>query len=318
MALIIKNIMNKNLHIFTIAVGCTPVVIKMLESYFKYHNQVIHLYTTVKDHEEIIKNVSLKNLRVHFVSSAYAAYFKQGHLGTATILANVIKSNPDSYLIHIDSDIIFKQESLSLIEKAGYPDLYGSIRCYKNNPGKAPVPEGVEDAISTYFMGFNPEYTKDLSREDLVLMCQGVKNPLGFPCLDFFDPVYFYCRSKGASVYYGSYLDIGGQSSTEEIKGTKIGPYHSNLHFDCGSHLIHFGGVGSGYMATIDDSGMNKSYSDWARERWRLFCDLFYPGRMSAAMPEFTKTVYDESGRWVSGSYDEEIFDQLQQDLELF
>lgn len=306
--------------------GCVPVGAKMLDSYLSYHQEPIHVYCFDSDFSELKKHVPefidlLDSGRIILDFRACVEAidsFSRGHEGTAKVWAQVIKNNPDTYLIQIDSDIIFKKETLSLIEKQNYPDLYGSRRCYKNNPADIPVADGIEDALSTYFIGLNtsillnPVGHEKLTFENqwtiLSQMIQGTYNPLKFSVFDFFDPVFFWMRYKGASVYYEDPNLIGGQNS----QGNKNNSYISNLHMDMGSHLCHFGGAGSGYAACQDDSQMNKSYSDWAKFRWFLFEDLFYTFANKIA-PE--KTVIKEDGRWVSGPYNQEIFNQIKQDL---
>lgn len=319
-------------HIFTIMAGCVPVGAKMLESYFNFHHKNIHIYLFGEDSIKLRANFHPESFIVHVLPESLKDSFSRGHEGTAKVWAQVIKENPDSYLIQIDSDIIFKKETLSLIEKAGYPDLYGSRRCYKNNPADIPVADGIEDALSTYFIGLNPYYLKDIAHGDLERMCQGVYNPLGFPVFDFFDPVFFYIRAytlstriglthefnhKKPTVYYEDPDKIGGQNA----QGNKNNSYISNLHLDMGSHLCHFGGAGSGYAACVDDSKMNKSYSDWAKFRWFLFEDLFYPKALRLGVSKIMydyfpeETIIKEDGRWVSGNYNEEIFNQIKEDL---
>ncbi len=305
-------------HIFTIMAGCVPVGEKMIESYFKYHLENINVYLFSDD----LNKGNFNCCTVHILPDSLKEDFRHGHQGTAKVWARVIQANPDSYLIHIDSDVIFKKECISLIEKAGYPDIYGSRRCYQNNPGKAPVKEGLEDAISTYFIGFNSSLLSTIKQFDLERMIQGVYNPLGFPCLDFFDPCFFYIRSLnlrkriGASqefieyrpsIYYEDQNIIGGQNEL----GSKLSNYPSNMHLDMGSHLAHFGGVGSGYQASKDDSGMNKDYSDWAKIRWQLFQNLFINNNNI----EYNNAIFDQAGRWVSGQYNADIFNQIKKDL---
>jgi hypothetical protein len=305
--------MSQKIHNFTIMAGCAPVGVKMLESYFEFHDEKIHVYLFNDDLNKIIGeyqwkgSILLSKIDFHILDDALKYDFKQGHLGTAKVWAQVVRENSESYLIHIDSDVIFKKESLSLIEKAGYPEIYGSRRCYKNNPGKSPVQEGLEDAVSTYFVGINSKWIdSEVYDNDFVRMFQGAYNPLGFPVLDFFDPVFFHMRNNGATVYYEDRNIVGGQDES----GSKVNNYPSNLHIDMGSHLAHFGGVGSGYQALKDDSGMNKDYSEWAKYRWYLFDCLFYNSFFYSPHPT---EIMD--GRWVSGPGTNEIFEQIKKDL---
>lgn len=311
------------IHIFTIMAGCAPVGIKMLESYFKFHSDKINIYCFIEDIKELgdIQSSVIgcePNFVIHILPESLKESFKNGHEGTAKVWARVIEANKDRYLIHIDSDIIFKNESLSLIEKAGYPDIYGSRRCYQNNPGKSWVPEGCEDAISTYFIGFNPDFIIKPSSNDSITpvgknlerMIQGAFNPLGFAVLDFFDPVFFWMRYKGAIVYFENPEIIGGQ----DFNGLKDNGYKSNLHLDMGSHLAHFGGVGSGYYIFHNKLGKQElsDYEKWAAYRWDLFEELMNKSPIVA--PE-GKPVFDDAGRWVSGPYDYDIFEQIKTDL---
>ncbi len=311
-------------HIFAIMAGCVPVGIKMLESYFKYHDEEkINIYLFAEDIDQFKKTTNEhKAIKkeyhaiFHIIPESLKEDFLHGHQGTAKVWSRVIMQNPDSYLIHIDSDIIFKKESISLIEKAGYPDIYGSRRCYQNNPGKAPVKEGLEDAVSTYFLGFNPGFilvptSPVLDQSFLSQMIQGVYNPLGFPCLDFFDPVFFWMRYKGASVYFEDANVIGGQNT----EGQKINFYKSNLHLDMGSRMAHFGGVGSGYQFEKHSSDLKteRGYSEWALIRWYLFQDLFY-GSENILHSIDSDPVYLDN-RWVGGGYNYVILNQIKEDL---
>jgi hypothetical protein len=110
----------------------------------------------------------------------------------------------------------------------------------------------------------------------------------------------------GATVDYEDSNIIGGQNE----HGSKKNNYASNLHIDMGSHIAHFGGVGSGYQAIIDDSEMNKSYAEWAKHRWYLF-DCLLNSSLFIGIEE-TKI---ENSRWVSGPANTEIYDQIKKDL---
>lgn len=291
-------------HIFTITAGCAPVGDVMIESFLKHHpNEHINRYCFIEDLGDAKKEIQEK-LTTHILPNSFKEFFLTGHEGTAKVWERVICQNWDAYIIQIDSDVVFKKESISLIEKQGYPDIYGSRRCYKNNPSGVSMPDGIEDAISTYFVGLNPAF---LPEGNLAEMIIGRYNPTGVPILDFFDAAFFYMRSKGASVFYEDVEIIGGQNT----KGLKINSFKSNLHLDMGSHLAHFGGVGSGYMALKDDSKMVKSYSDWAKHRWDFFNHIFY----EIYKHRDASAVYDSLGRWVDGPYDDFILNEVLEDL---
>ncbi len=307
-------------HIFTIAVNCNPIVNVMLESYVRFHSEPIHVYCAESDIEGLLKN---DLIIPEIFSDSITQKFSSGHHGTATVLANVIMDN--EYIIHVDSDIVFKEEALSAFD--GFPDIAGTRRCYKNNPGKSPVAD-VEDAVSTYFMALNTKFIRDNYsdiREDkhsaypyLTKMCEGAYNPLGFPCLDFFDPVFFYARSKGAQVTYLDNILYGGQN----VLGSKASIYKSNMHLDMGKKLAHFGGVASGWNYFKDPSGKNESYGRWALGRIFLFSKMFLRPNSGDIGQEQEEDHFNEklqqmqmlagvcemdSGRWVSGIPSEEV-----------
>lgn len=286
--------------------GCAPVGDVMIESFLKYHpNEHIHRYMFADDIDGKTMHPFIGgNVTTHLLPDSLKELFLTGHEGTAKVWERVINQNRDSYIIQIDSDVVFKKESISLIEKQGYPDIYGSRRCYKNNPSGVQIPDGIEDAISTYFVGLNPEY---LPLTNLFERIIGRHNMSGIPILDFFDAAFFYMRSQGASVFYEDVEIIGGQNT----QGKKINSFKSNLHLDMGSHFAHFGGVGSGYMAVKDDSKMTKSYSDWAKHRWDLFNLLFYKETPVSEV----STKYDSLGRWISGSCNMFIIHEVLEDL---
>jgi hypothetical protein len=311
-------------HVFTIMAGCVPVGAKMLETYFKFHTEKINVYIFPEDVEDIVKLVmpekntfkdrcsGANKMTIHLISETLKESFSKGYKGSANVMADVIRQNQDSYLIHIDSDVFFKKESLSLIEKAGYPDIYGSRRCYHNNPKKILTQESIEDSVYTYFMGFNPSFLKEITDPDfLSSMIEGTISPIDFSCLGFFGHVFFYMRAKSANVYYESSDLIGG----EDFLGERKNSYKSNINFDCGSHLVHIGGVGIGMHAGGTDFKMDENLFSWAFERWNLFYDLFYDKECDTEYHFLYPTKFNEEGKWVSGSYNEEIFTNLKEDL---
>ena len=127
----------KNIYIFTEAFNCGLILKKCLESFFNFHkNTVVNVFGTDKDFKDIgfFKNVNYIDLTLN---QEVKSHYKNGHLGTAYIGSRVIKEYSEGYdyIIHFDSDVIFRKESLSLLTdkiNEGY-DLIGPVRCYKNN-----------------------------------------------------------------------------------------------------------------------------------------------------------------------------------------
>lgn len=293
--------------IFTEIINAGPVGRIMLESYFKHHPKTdITVYGTPVDFEllgEIKTHGYIRLIDVGTDETIMAA-FKNGHQGTAMIFARAWKENMGQYLIHIDSDVYFKKESISLLTDSldeGY-DIVGSRRCYEKNPGGAIMKPGTPDAISTYFTGWHKEKlnANAYSNDEFIRMWQGAYNPLGFPVLDFADPICFAMLNNGAKIKFIDSNLIGGQDEN----GSKVNNYKNNMHFDVGSHLVHFGGVGSGYAYYNKLSNPEASYAQWSLGRWSLFNNFFYHKDIQYTAP----CIINEQGRWVNGNYNDEIY----------
>jgi len=199
-------------------------------------------------------------------------------MGTAHIGARVIKefSVGYNYIIHFDSDVVFRKESLSLLTSKideGY-DLIGPRRCYKNNMnGKTDLAD-LADVSQTYFYAFNVNKISPYDFATLRQMIVGYHNPLGHPILDYFDPVSFDILKNGGKIFFLSPDDVGGL--TEE--GNRKNKYTDlNSDMDFGDNLMHFAGIGSGMKFYYKGIGTaHKSYTDWAIKRFGLYHKLFY------------------------------------------
>lgn len=301
-------------YIFTIAVNCGKIARVALESFHKHHDRYVNVFGTAADFHamgEIVNHPH--NILIDVGNFPIMQLFKEGHAGTARVFAQALlfKEKYQSLyrphrMIHFDSDIFFKKESISLIENAfakGY-DLIGSRRCFGNNPSGVPGLEGYNDTISTYFMGINTQKLPEYELEYLTKMCQGVVSPSDKPILDFFDPVSHEIMDHAGEVLYLDSKLIGGQDET----GKKENGNPLNMHMDCGDHLIHFGGVGSGLAVYNRDSSPEPSYAKWAIGRYSLWAKLF-EGKESLGM-DIAPTRYTEDGRWADGNYDQTILNQ--------
>lgn len=310
--------------IFTEAFNCGRITKVSVESFLKYHKQHnVHLFGTEKDFKELGEVALDPRVILYDFSndSDLLEMYKKGHDGTAEIFARVLSgdyhnikekisaanTNEDITFIHFDGDVIFKQECISLMESLFYIgyDLIGTRRCYKNNPAGIPVPD-VADTISTYFMGIKKSSVPDVKRSELKDMCKGSYNPLGHMVFDFFDPVTFVCMKNGFNVFYLDNVLFGGQDES----GSKKTKYQSNMHLDMGMYLAHFGGVGSGYAWLNDPSEKAKEYGSWAAGRYALFAKLFLNENIDIA-----ESCKIDGGRWVSGTYNDEILNLVKQEM---
>jgi len=265
-------------YIFTEGYDCGLILKKCLESFFKYHPDLtVHVFGTANDFKELGK---FKNVEYIELSddAELRECFKHGHMGTAHIGARVIKefSKGYDYIIHFDSDVVFRKESISLLTSKideGY-DLVGPRRCYKNNMnGRTDLSE-LSDVSQTYFYTFNKNKISDYDFPTLRQMIVGYHNPLGHPILDYFDPVSFDILKNGGKVFFLNTDDVGGL--TEE--GNRKNKFQDlNGDMDFGDNLMHFAGIGSGMKFYNKGAGNAAwSYVDWAVKRYGVYHKLFY------------------------------------------
>ena len=270
--------MENKAFIFTEAYNCGLILKECLESFFKYHpNIIVHVFGTYKDFKKLGK---FKSVRYMELSSdvELKQCFEHGHLGTAHIGARVIKefSKGFDYIIHFDSDVIFRKESISLLTnkiEEGY-DIVGPRRCYKNNlNGRTDLSE-LEDVSQTYFYAFNKTKISEYDFNTLRQMIVGYHNPLEHPILDYFDPVSFDILKNGGRSFYLDFNLIGAQ----EESGNRINKFGEiSKDFDFGDNLIHFAGIGSGMkFYNVGKGSVPESYTSWAIKRYALYSKLFF------------------------------------------
>jgi hypothetical protein len=272
----------KNTYIYTEVINCGKIGKICLESLLKHNpNVVINVYGTNKDFECLPKN---DNIRLHEVTPDIVAGFKQGHLGTAMVWAKAIKERSEKYLIHFDSDVIFRDECFSNLFNAltkGY-DIVGAIRNYKHNPNNRPDVTHLEDLAQTYFFAFNREKISDFDLPTLTKMCRGTFNPLGHPFIDFFDPVMFDILKNGGKVMHLDRDEFGG-CTYHGKRENKFG--EPNTFMDFGSKMAHFSAVGSGMNFAESGGHAFVGYEQYAVERYALYCALFYKEDIGIPIP---------------------------------
>ena len=265
-------------YIFTESYGCGLILKKCLESFFKFHPDTkVNVFGTAKDFKELGK---FKNVEYIELSDdeELKECFKYGHLGTAHIGSRVIKefSKDFNYIIHFDSDVIFRKESLSYLYEQidnGY-DLIGPVRCYKNNMNGREDLSNLSDVTQTYFYAFNKNKISDYDFKTLRQMIVGFYNPLNHPILDYFDPVSFDILKNGGKAYFLDNNLFGGLT----LEGNRKNKFSFlNGDMDFGENLIHFAGVGSGMKFHFKGAdNANQSYVDWALKRFSLYYKVFY------------------------------------------
>jgi hypothetical protein len=201
-------------------------------------------------------------------------------------------SENHDYIIHFDSDIIFRKECISLLKEKineGY-DLIGPRRCYKNNMnGRTDLSE-LQDVSQTYFYAFNKTKISEQDFEKLKLMIVGYYNPLSHPILDYFDPVSFDILNNGGKSYFLDVDQVGGLTEDGNRKN-KFEELNSDMDF--GECLMHFAGIGSGRkFYTKGAKSAHASYVDWAIKRYGLYHKLFFEEELEGV--EVDQKAYEQ------------------------
>ena len=323
--------------IFTEIIGCGKIGKIALDSFHKYHNYPVHIYGTAEDFKFITPNEN--NIFIE-VEKSLLEKFSQGHLGTATLWTNIIRSCPTKYMIHFDSDVIFRENIIdSMMEKSKDYDLIGPRRNYHNNPnGRADV-TSLPDISQTDCFLFNKnhiskKYLKnkfgsvnelklffsipfkysikrfvkvfllnDWPEDIFTQMIIGFFNPLGFPIIDFFDPVMFDMLKNGAKIYHLPFDDVGGldYNGSRNNKCFEFNNFPTPYKIDFGEKLVHFSCVGSGmnfYKNKESIKNVDGKYMICALDRYALFCKIFY----GEDLPGFNLLPYskiiDEIKKW--------------------
>lgn len=296
--------------IFTEIFGCGQIGKVCLDSFFEHHkNRTVHVFGSMEDFDLLDEYNCHPNITL-IPFEGIQDRFKTGHTGTAYIFATAYQRWRGKNVIRFDSDVVFKKECLSIIEKelsSGY-DIVGSRRCYGKNPIGIPDLGKYPDTMSTYFLGINTSKYPSYDFDTMCRMWQGAYHPLGYPVLDFADPVIHSMINSGAKVYYLNNNIVGGQNS----EGKKFNVYRSNMHLDIGSHLAHFGGVGSGCSVYAGKSSPEKSYADWALIRYAMFCKIFFN---TDVLHIEQNPIFDAGGRWVGGGYNDNLIELIKSDL---
>jgi hypothetical protein len=310
--------MNSEFYVFVEAFNCGAILRKCLESFHRHHDFKIHIIGTTNDFNQVGEIIDHKNnVLVNWDNNQLAKeYWASSHLGTALSFATAIK-NGSKYIVHIDSDCYFKGECLSEmfnLLSEGF-DVVGTPRPYKNNLSGIKGLDLIPDCVSTYFMGINTEKIPgDIEFNTLVRMCVGGYSYTGDNILDFFDPVTHSIIRNGGKVFFLSTEEYGGI----DLEGSKFNGFNTNLNFDCGKKIVHFGGVGTGKAVNDNLSNPNKSYGEWAYYRWNFYSHLFYNTEIDKSKETEYSGDNDHNGkRWCNGCASEDIIEDAKIDIGL-
>ncbi len=265
--------------IFTEIYQCGKIGKIALESFADHHpGTTVHVFGTPKDFEYVPKSdqFTLNDLSPE---TQILENFRHGHLGTASLWAKIILDRHEKYLIHFDSDVVFRGSVMpDIIAKLneGFSQV-GPIRNYQHNPNNLDKVRYLSDVTQTVCFGFDREKITKRNYAAFTKMCQGLYNPYGHPVIDFFDPVSFDIIRNGGRSYFLSSDDFGGCNRY----GSRVNKYpERNALIDFGDKLAHFAAVGSGMNFHINRGRIAKtvaqSYIDFALEKYAIYCKIFY------------------------------------------
>ncbi len=232
--------------IFTEIVGCGKIGRIALDSFHKYHDYKVYVYGTADDFAHLVPHEN--NVLIEVPTNILPAY-KHGHVGTALLWEHIIKHCPTKYMLHFDSDVIFRQNIMDdMIALTPEYDLIGPFRNYHHNPHKNPEIRHLADICQTNCTLWNKDrisseylhgktsigsWVRNLATlsplqvarrmkwqikhllgpykmSKFAQMIHGTYNPFPFPTIDFFDPVMFDMVRNGASIYHLDFDDVGG------------------------------------------------------------------------------------------------------------
>lgn len=265
--------------IFTEVYGCTKIGRIALESAYAHHPQTpIHIFGTLDDFAQLERRPTYI---YHDISQEKKILenFNWGHLGTASLWAKVIQESQQQYIMHFDSDVIFRANVFDEIIqrlREGH-SIVGPVRNYQHNPNNRDDVRYLADVSQTYCFGFDKTKVTARDYATFTKMCQGAFNPFGHPVIDFFDPVMFDIFRNGGTIHFLSPDDFGGC----DRYGKRVNVYpEPNALMDFGKKIVHFSSVGSGMYYHLHPEKVGdkvpRTYSDYAKERYAVFCKLFY------------------------------------------
>jgi hypothetical protein len=247
----------ESIFIFSEIVRCGVIGRIAYQTFHKYHNHKLHIYGRKEDFQFIENH---PNNVYHYLDDEpeILEAFNHGHRGTSMVWTKVILEQKEKYIIHIDSDVVFRADAVEdVIAKLETHDIVGGMRNYPNNPhAHRNDVRHLPNVTTTYCFGFNREkiYVKEPH-----LLRRLVENSLDLPVaielrmrypqyeyvptLDYFDPVAFLMIKEGSKVFIIDCDTFGGFAND----GSKTNKYGIlNKHMDFGDKIIHFASVGSG------------------------------------------------------------------------
>ena len=284
--------MEDNCFIFSEIIRCGLIGRVAYDTFHRFHPTLkLHIFGRKEDFEYIIEH---PNNILHELDDTpeIVEAFNSGHKGTSMVWAKVMLEAKEDYVIHFDSDVVFRGDIVQdILDSLKDYDIVGGIRNYPNNPNKRDDVRHLPDLTQTYCFGFNktlnyiqePEllarFIENTVTTDIVEFTHKLYPHYGYsPTIDFFDPVAINMVKIGASIKTIDVDIIGGTND----EGKRINKYGIlNRDMDFGDKIAHFASVGSGLnflnmMNTGKSISVEQWYVDYALGKLDLYMRLFY------------------------------------------
>lgn len=306
--------MDNEVFIFSEIVRCGIIGKIAYESFHRFHTQKLHIFGRKEDFQFITEH---PNNVYHILEddSPIVAAFDKGHKGTAMVWTKVILESKEKYIIHFDSDVVFRGDLVNdIIKDLKNHDIVGGFRTYKNNPCKRDDVRHLPDVTATYCFGFNKEkiYVKEpelleplvenaLTHDIVTKLFAKYPQYRYVPTIDYFDPIAFIILVEGGSILIYDNDLMGGQRA----EGDRVNKYGLlNEHIDFGDKISHFASVGSGLnfinmMKKNNNINVPEWYVNYGVRKLDLYMRLFYNTHILKEKHDFS--MYEEQLRVAFG-----------------
>ena len=274
----------------------------MIESYLRHHKFKLHIYGYEEDLVEVresklIERMIIQNKKdvkgnVPFNRHEISAAYMNGHEGTATVWASLIKTRKEKFFIHLDADTIFLGDVVTPIRNQllnGFA-LVGTRRPYRygykaGNVIRKSLLWLRRDVVNTFAFGFRSDLVRG-EKEKLIVDIRGAKrgfrNSL-FPVMDFFDRISFRLVRAGGVYYFGESKQKRNSWPTGENPIDR--------------QTISFAAVGSGVnFIKNPNAKTSKTYREFAISQYALFSHYLLGTTIPFRMAE-DKSIIDKLER---------------------
>lgn len=260
--------------IWTEVFNCAEILPPFLESFRRHHNFPLHVFTSKDEVSKVppISGVttsllpsSMKNWLLRSSQKSVLRGYRKGHLGTARLWSNVIRSRAEEILIHVDADTIFLDDCITpLIESIQKgADIVGTRRPYLYRNYRKEGRDGRSldrrpDSLNTDLIAFRRAAVPRKNSPLLTRRIRG-RRPIRYPVVDFFDPVVFQMIEMGKRIVYYDSPNRGYQSKQDP---------NSKIF----TNRISFAAVGSGLnFLKSPDARTSPGYRAYAIASYSLF-----------------------------------------------